>query len=94
MFPKFGKKLEVAVKKFTTARLEKSKIDSGASTIGKEIDVNVWSNKNHQKHAVWLGGSMLAGNAEYHTRLVKTKAQYEEYGPNIMRESIVFGTTH
>lgn len=93
MFKNFGKKVQGQVKKFTEARLKQSQLSSGASTQGSSIDVNVRTH-NYQKHAVWFGGSVIAESAQYHSKLVKTKQQYDEYGPNIMRESVVFGSTH
>merc|ERR1712226_1597 len=91
MFKAFDKRLNKTIKKFTNRRLDYSAQQSGG-TRGSDIDVNVRSHK-YQKYAVWFGGSLVADMPAYHTHYVKTKAEYEEVGPSIMRESVVFGTT-
>ena len=53
-----------------------------------ELEVNVLSHQM-QRFAVWFGGSVLASTQEFYTAC-HTKADYEEYGPNICRTNPVF----
>ena len=53
------------------------------------MDVNVISHKS-QRYAVWYGGSLLADTAEFF-KSSHTKAQYDEYGPSIVRYNKVIG---
>ena len=42
-----------------------------------------------QRYAVWFGGSVLGTMPQFET-LCKTRAEYEEYGPSICRNSAAF----
>lgn len=43
----------------------------------------------HQRYAVWSGGSLLASMEQFST-FCHSKADYEEFGPSIVRQSRVF----
>lgn len=66
-------------------RLRKSEELSGHKP--EPIDVNVISHP-FQRFAVWLGGSILAGDdrAEF-INVVHTREQYAEIGPSIVRHN-------
>ena len=55
---------------------------------GKAVEVHVASHAM-QRYAVWFGGSML-GAIPQSEGLCKTRAEYEEYGPSICRNSAAF----
>eukprot|EP00959_Pyramimonas_sp_CCMP1952_P278641 5825945-Pyramimonas_sp.AAC.2 len=61
---------------------------SAGSRQASELEVNVLSHQM-QRFAVWFGGSVLASTQEFYTAC-HTKADYEEYGPNICRTNPVF----
>jgi len=92
MFKEFPRKLKKRITHFTTERLNASAALTHNNVRGKEIAVNIRSHK-YQKYAVWFGGSLVADMPQYHSFYVKTKKEYDECGPQIMRESVVFGTS-
>ena len=55
---------------------------------GKGMEVHVASHAM-QRYAVWFGGSVL-GTMPQFQGLCKTRAEYEEYGPSICRNSAAF----
>jgi len=85
MFKDFGRRLERGIKKVVNERLRKSEELSGHKP--EPVEVNVLSHP-FQRFAVWLGGSILAGDdrADFNT-VVHTREQYEEYGPSIVRHN-------
>lgn len=54
------------------------------------VEVNVISHKR-QRYAVWYGGSLMASLPEFYN-VAHTKAQYEEFGPSLVRRFSVFGS--
>ncbi len=54
-----------------------------------DIDVNVIENRINPTSSVWLGGSIIASTQDFFQNC-KTRAQYEEEGPRIMRQNIAF----
>jgi len=54
-----------------------------------DVCVNVVENYGLGNHSVWLGGSIMASTQEFKD-ICYTKAQYEENGPQIARNSIAF----
>mmetsp|Transcript_44853 Transcript_44853/g.105201 ORF Transcript_44853/g.105201 Transcript_44853/m.105201 type:complete len:416 (+) Transcript_44853:199-1446(+) len=91
MFKDLDKRLKRELKKTVDKRIKASYQASGtagAEVQGSEVAVNVVSHP-FQRFAVWFGGSMLACNPEFLT-VSKSKEEYDEYGPGIMRHSPVF----
>ena len=73
------------------ANLKKMRARTASATAPSKVDVNVISH-HMQRFAVWFGGSMLASHPEFY-RVCKTKEQYDEEGPRIMRHNPVFNAT-
>ena len=91
MFKDFGRRLQRDVKKIVDYRLEANMARLGSHAAAQqkvEIDVNVVTHK-WQRYAVWFGGSAFASTPQFYS-VCHTKAQYDEYGPNIARSSPVF----
>jgi len=88
MFKDFGKRLGRDIKRLVDTRVKRSEELSGGLLKAKPIDVDVISHKK-QRHAVWFGGSLLAGTNEFFS-YCHTKAEYEEIGPSIARHNRVF----
>jgi actin-related protein 3 len=72
----------------TTKKLTLSTVISPAQSSG--VEVNVISHKR-QRFAVWYGGSLMASLPEFYN-VAHTKAQYEEFGPSLVRRFSVFGS--
>ena len=83
LFKNFDKRLEQEVRRRVMNRYE------GLGIAENAPEVSVKQNMVQQA-AVWFGGSMLADNRENFVNIVSTKAQYEEYGPQIARSNAVF----
>ena len=62
-------------------------LDASNDQLEGPPQVNVLSH-THQRHAVWTGGSLLASMDAF-AALCHTKAQYDECGPSICRQSRV-----
>lgn len=90
MFKDFGKRLQRDIKRIVDTRVKHSEMLSGGTHKSQQIDVNVISHKK-QRYAVWFGGSLLASTNEFYS-YCHTKAEYEEYGPNIARQYRVFSS--
>lgn len=86
MFRDFGRRLQRDIRALVNDRIHRSEQLSGAKSGG--LDVNVISHKK-QRNAVWFGGSLLAGTAEFRN-ICYTKADYDEYGPSIVRQFSLF----
>lgn len=86
MFKDFGRRLQRDIKSIVNERVSQSELLSGAKSSG--VQVQVISHKR-QKNAVWFGGSLLAQTAEFKS-YCHTKEDYEEYGPNIVRNFSLF----
>lgn len=86
MFRDFGRRLQRDLRSIVNDRIHRSEVTSGTKSAG--VDVNVISHKK-QRNAVWFGGSLLAGTAEFRN-VCYTKADYDEYGPGIVRQFSLF----
>lgn len=86
MFRDFGRRLQRDIRTLVNDRIARSERLSGAKSGG--LDVNVISHKK-QRNAVWFGGSLLAGTAEFRN-ICYTKADYDELGPGIVRQFSLF----
>lgn len=86
MFKEFGRRLRRDIRGLVDARIRRSEELSGAKSSG--IDVEVIAHKR-QRNAVWFGGSLLAQTPEF-KNYCYTKADYDEYGPGIVRQYSLF----
>ena len=86
MFKDFGRRLQRDLKGIVHRRVSANERLSGAKSSG--VQVQVISHKR-QKNAVWFGGSLLAQTSEFRS-YCHTKQDYEEYGPNIVRNFSLF----
>ena len=68
------------------ARISASEESSGGMLKAQEVEVNVLTH-HMQRYAVWFGGSVLASSPDFY-KSAHTKADYEEWGPNIARTNI------
>jgi len=88
MFKGMGKRIKRDVKRLVDQRQAESEKRSGNLMKANEVEVEVLTH-HKQRFAVWFGGSVLASTPGfYHS--CHTKADYEEYGPNICRTNPVF----
>lgn len=91
LFKDFSKRLQRDLRSIVDTRLEYVKgikSDSIINNSTKNIDVNVLAHSN-QRHAVYTGGSFLA-SLDAFPSYCHSKAEYEEFGPNICRQSRIF----
>lgn len=88
IFKGFGKRIKRDVKRLVDQRQAESERRSGNLMKGSEIDVEVLTHQM-QRYAVWFGGSVLASTPGFY-QSCHSKADYEEYGSNIMRTNPVF----
>ena len=92
MLRDFGRRLQRDVKRRVDTRLAETNAraqrDSADGGIGQAVDVNVVTHAM-QRYAVWFGGSVLSSTPDFY-KAAHTKAQYEEYGPNLCRANPVF----
>lgn len=86
MFKDFGRRLQRDLKELVNERIALSERFSHVKSTG--VEVQVISHKR-QRNAVWFGGSLLAQTAEFKGNC-HTKADYDEYGPNIVRNFSLF----
>ncbi|ODV73326.1 actin-related protein 3 [Cyberlindnera jadinii NRRL Y-1542] len=86
MFKDFGRRLQRDIKQIVNTRITQSERLSSAKSSG--VDVEVISHRR-QRNAVWFGGSLLAQTSEFQS-YCHTKADYDEYGPNIVRNFSLF----
>lgn len=86
MFRDFGRRLQRDIRALVTERIHRSEVLSGTKSGG--LEVQVISHKK-QRNAVWFGGSLLAQTAEF-KNYCYTKADYDEYGPGIVRQFSLF----
>ena len=86
----FGRRLQRDIKRRVDARLAESAQRSTATDghVAQAVDVNVVTHAM-QRYAVWFGGSVLSSTPDFY-KAAHTKAQYEEYGPNLCRANPVF----
>ncbi|CED84702.1 actin binding protein [Phaffia rhodozyma] len=90
MFKYFSQRLRQDLKKLVDNRVASSEFAAGGSMRSSGVEVNVISHSK-QRYAVWYGGSMMASLPEFYT-YCHTKADYEEYGPSIVRRYAIFGS--
>ncbi|CAG0887222.1 unnamed protein product [Cyprideis torosa] len=88
MFKDFGRRLQRDIKRSVDHRLQVTEKLAGGKHKPTPIEVTVISH-SMQRFAVWFGGSMLAALPEFYD-LCHTKADYEEYGPSIVRHNAAF----
>lgn len=89
MFEHFDRRLQRDLKKRLDERYERAvSMTSSGKAKPSPLECNVIAH-NHQRFAVWFGGSMLGTMNEF-KRVCYTKAQYDEMGPSIARRSQVF----
>lgn len=86
MFKDFGRRLQKDLRTLVKERISDSEKLSNAKSSG--VDVNVISHRR-QRNAVWFGGSLLAQTSEFKA-YCHTKKDYDEYGPNIVRNFSLF----
>lgn len=86
MFKDFGRRLQRDLKSIVNNRIAQSEMLTGTKSTG--VDVSVISHRK-QRNAVWFGGSLLAQTAEFKS-YCHTKQDYEEYGPEIVRNFSLF----
>ncbi|AET38656.1 actin-related protein 3 Ecym_3153 [Eremothecium cymbalariae DBVPG len=86
MFKDFGRRLQRDLRSIVNDRIAQSELLSGTKSTG--VDVQVISHRR-QRNAVWFGGSLLAQTAEFKS-YCHTKRDYEEYGPEIVRNFSLF----
>ncbi|KAL6940547.1 Actin-related protein 3 [Hanseniaspora vineae] len=86
MFKDFGRRLQRDLKSLVNARIQQSELSSGSKSTG--VDVQVISHRR-QRNAVWFGGSLLAQTGEFKS-YCHTKQDYDEYGPEIVRNFSLF----
>ncbi|SCU99257.1 LADA_0H18580g1_1 [Lachancea dasiensis] len=86
MFKDFGRRLQRDLKGIVNQRIALSESLSGTRSTG--VDVQVISHRR-QRNAVWFGGSLLAQTAEFKS-YCHTKQDYEEIGPEIVRNFSLF----
>ncbi|CAR29155.1 hypothetical protein ZYGR_0Z00760 [Zygosaccharomyces rouxii] len=86
MFKDFGRRLQRDLKSIVNNRIAETERLSGARSTG--VDVQVISHRK-QRNAVWFGGSLLAQTPEF-KGYCHTKKDYEEYGPEIVRNFSLF----
>lgn len=91
MFDHFGARLKRDLRQLVDTRLTKSELQSGNLQKSSGVEVNVISHKR-QRHAVWFGGSLLAGLPDFYTSCY-SKADYDEIGPSICRRYTIFGSS-
>ncbi|PJF16971.1 Actin-like protein [Paramicrosporidium saccamoebae] len=89
MFKDFGKRMQRDLKSIVEERLSYT---SNLDAVNKSAvpQVNVVAHQN-QRYAVWCGGSLFASMDSF-PAYCHTKAEYEEFGPSICRQSRVFGS--
>ena len=89
LFKDFSKRLQRDLKGIVDERL--SYVQGITSVVNKRtdpVDVHVLAHEN-QRHAVFTGGSLMAATEQFGANC-HTKAEYNEIGPSICRQSRVF----
>ena len=86
MFKDFGRRLQRDIKSIVNDRITLNESLTGTKSTG--VGIQVISHRK-QRNAVWFGGSLLAQTAEFKS-YCHTKKDYEEYGPEIVRNFSLF----
>ncbi|KAL7415939.1 putative ARP3-actin related protein [Mrakia frigida] len=92
MFKNFSQRLKRDLKNIVDSRVALSESASGGHMRSSGVEVNVISHAK-QRYAVWYGGSLMASLPEFNSYCT-SKADYEEYGPSIVRKFSTFGSPH
>lgn len=88
LFKNFHKRIEDNLNQRVQARLLKYEGLTGGHSRATPIEVKVVKHP-FQRHAVWFGGSSLAGMDQFR-RLCHTKKEYDEVGPACVRHNATF----
>ncbi|RBQ93220.1 hypothetical protein VDGD_07506 [Verticillium dahliae] len=88
LYKDFGRRLQRDIKQLVDARIKASEVRSGGAKSGG-LDVQVITHKR-QRHGPWFGGSLLGQTPEFRS-YCHTKAEYQEYGPSIVRRFALLG---
>jgi len=88
-FTHFKERLQHDLQSIVDARLNQAKLATGMLPQPIEVAVHTGRAKKQQRYATWLGGSLLAQEANFHS-MCKTKREYEEVGPSCMRTNPIF----
>lgn len=83
-FLHFKERLQLELQSIVDDRLRLSQVASGAPPQPIKVDVRGGRKRKDQQFAAWLGGSLFA-DGDHFPGVVKTKQQYEEIGPQVMR---------
>lgn len=83
-FMHFKERLKRDVELLVEARLRQSELASGRPPQPIAVEVYGGKQRRHQRYAAWLGGSLFAQEAQFHS-VCKTKQEYDEVGPSCMR---------
>ncbi|KAM6482159.1 actin family [Trichoderma sp. SZMC 28011] len=88
LYKDFGRRLQRDIKLLVDTRIQASEQRSGGARSGG-LDVQVITHKR-QRHGPWFGGSLLGQTPEFRS-YCHTKAEYQEYGPSIVRRFALLG---
>ncbi|RWA11750.1 hypothetical protein EKO27_g3357 [Xylaria grammica] len=88
LYKDFGRRLQRDIKHLVDDRIRASEARSGGAKSGG-LEVQVISHKR-QRHGPWFGGSLLGQTPEFRS-YCHTKAEYQEYGPSIVRRFALLG---
>ncbi|KAI0806360.1 actin family [Xylaria sp. FL0064] len=88
LYKDFGRRLQRDIKHLVDARIRASEMRSGGAKSGG-LEVQVITHKR-QRHGPWFGGSLLGQTPEFRS-YCHTKAEYQEYGPSIVRRFALLG---
>ncbi|CAG9944182.1 unnamed protein product [Clonostachys rosea f. rosea IK726] len=88
LYKDFGRRLQRDIKHLVDNRIRASEQRSGGARSGG-LEVQVITHKR-QRHGPWFGGSLLGQTPEFRS-YCHTKAEYQEYGPSIVRRFALLG---
>ncbi|KAL2015694.1 hypothetical protein VTK56DRAFT_5012 [Thermocarpiscus australiensis] len=88
LYKDFGRRLQRDIKQLVDNRIRASELRSGGAKSGG-LEVQVITHKR-QRHGPWFGGSLLGQTPEFRS-YCHTKAEYQEYGPGIVRRFALLG---
>ncbi|WKT49167.1 Actin family [Fusarium oxysporum f. sp. vasinfectum] len=89
LYKDFGRRLQRDIKQLVDARIRASEVRSGGARSGG-LDVSVITHKR-QRHGPWFGGSPSLVKPLSSRSYCHTKAEYQEYGPSIVRRFALLG---
>lgn len=88
LLPGFADRLQAELRAIVDERSLRQRKQSASAAPAGGFEVNVVSH-DHQRFAVWRGGSILGASPEF-ADVAKTRQQYEEEGPGVMRATALF----